>query len=62
MAECAVSAIGPGRTLENGKPVEMEVKAGDIVIYSKYAGTEVGVQDDEDVLLSGANDILAIVT
>ncbi|SUZ54763.1 uncharacterized protein METZ01_LOCUS7617 [marine metagenome] len=38
----------------------MEVKAGDIVIYSKYAGTEVEVQDGE-VLFLGANDILAII-
>ena len=62
MTECAVSATGRGRTLEDGKQVEMEVKAGDVVIYSNYAGTKTEVQDDEEVSLSGANDILAIVT
>jgi chaperonin GroES len=47
--------------LENGKRIEMEVKPGDIVIYSKYAGTEVEVQDEE-LLVLGANDILAVIT
>ena len=39
----------------------MEVKAGDAVIYSKYAGTEIEVQDEE-LLVMGANDILAVIT
>ena len=56
-----VVATGPGRVLDNGKLVEMEVKAGDTVIYSKYAGTEIEVQDQE-LLVLGANDILAIFT
>ena len=56
-----VVAAGPGRVLQNGKRVEMEVKPGDIVIYSKYAGTEVEVEDEE-LLVLGANDILAIIT
>ena len=56
-----VVAAGPGRVLENGKRVEMEVKPGDIVIYSKYAGTEVEVEDEE-LLVMGINDILAIIT
>jgi chaperonin GroES len=56
-----VVATGPGRVLDNGKLVEMEVKAGDTVIYSKYAGTEIEVQDQELVVL-GANDILAVFT
>ena len=55
-----VVAVGPGRVLRNGKLVEMEVKAGDKVIYSKYAGTEVEVQDEE-LLVLGSNDILAII-
>ena len=54
-----VVAAGPGRVLPNGKRIEMEVKAGDKVIYSKYAGTEVGVEGEE-LLVLGANDILAI--
>jgi len=56
-----VVAAGPGRMLKNGKRIEMEVKPGDIVIYSKYAGTEVEVQDEE-LLVLGANDVLAIIT
>ena len=56
-----VVSTGPGRMLENGKRVEMEVKAGDSVIYSKYAGTEIEVQDEE-LLVMGANDILAVIT
>ena len=56
-----VVSTGPGRMLENGKRVETEVKAGDTVIYSKYAGTEIEVQDEELVVL-GANDILAVIT
>ena len=56
-----VVAAGPGRVLDNGKRVEMEVKPGDIVIYSKYAGTEVEVEDEE-LLVMGINDILAIIT
>ena len=56
-----VVAVGPGRVLENGKRVEMEVKPGDIVIYSKYSGTEVEVEDEE-LLVMGINDILAIIT
>ena len=56
-----VVAAGPGRVLRNGKRIDMEVKAGDQVIYSKFAGTEVKVQDEELLVLS-ANDILAIIS
>ena len=61
MTEYGDSATDPGRTLENGKQLEMGVKACVVVIHSKYAETETEVQDEE-VLLSGANDILAIIT
>ena len=56
-----VVAVGPGRVLHNGKRIDMEVKAGDKVIYSKYAGTEVAVEEEE-LLVLGANDILAIIS
>jgi len=56
-----VVAAGPGRVLQNGQRVEMEVKPGDIVIYSKYSGTEVEVEDEE-LLVMGINDILAVIT
>ncbi len=59
--EGEVVATGPGRVLNNGKRVEMEVKPGDKVIYSKFAGTEVNVEDEE-LLVLGMNDILAILT
>ncbi|MCL6549074.1 MAG: co-chaperone GroES [Alicyclobacillus sp.] len=57
--EGEVIAVGPGR-YEDGKRIEMEVKVGDRVIYSKYAGTEVKV-DNEELLILRESDILAIV-
>jgi len=59
--EGEVVAAGPGRILNNGKRVEMEVKPGDKVIYSKFAGTEVEAEDEE-LLVLGVNDILAIIS
>lgn len=53
-----VVAVGPGRLDETGKRVPMEVKKGDKVIYSKYAGSEIK-QDDEEVLILRESDILA---
>lgn len=57
MAE--VLAIGPG-AVEDGKLVPMEVKVGDKVLMSKYAGTEVKIDGNEYIILS-QKDILAIV-
>jgi len=57
MAE--VIEVGPGGTVD-GKEVKMEVKAGDKVIYSKYAGTEVKLDGDEYIIVR-QSDILAIV-
>ena len=54
-----VIAVGPGRT-EDGKRVPMEVKAGDKVLYGKYSGTEVTI-DNEQVLILRESDILAVV-
>ena len=54
-----VIAVGPGG-LVDGKEVKMEVKEGDKVIYSKYSGTEVEV-DDEKYVIVRQSDILAIV-
>jgi len=56
-----VIAVGPGRTLESGTKVALEVKEGDTVIFSKYAGTEVKVDGEEYIILDGERDILAIV-
>lgn len=57
--EGKVLAVGSGR-IENGERVPLEVKEGDKVIYSKYAGTEVKV-DDKELLVLRESDILAIV-
>lgn len=57
-----VIAVGPGRTLETGAKVSLEVNEGDTVIFSKYAGTEVKVDGEEYIILDGERDILAIVS
>ena len=57
--EGEVVAAGPGRVLDNGTRLSMEVKVGDTVIYSKYAGTEVKVEGEEYLILS-EKDILAV--
>ena len=54
-----VIAVGPGGMVD-GKEVVMQVKVGDQVIYSKYAGNEVKL-DDEEYVIVRQNDILAIV-
>ncbi|MGE5653806.1 MAG: co-chaperone GroES [Bacillota bacterium] len=58
--EGKVVAIGTGRTLDNGTKLAMDVKVGDRVIYSKYAGTEYK-RDGEEFLILSEKDILAIV-
>ena len=56
--EGEIIAVGPGKLSDDGKRIAMEVKKGDRVIYSKYAGTEVKVDDDELIILR-ESDILA---
>ncbi|MBE0481756.1 MAG: co-chaperone GroES [Dehalococcoidia bacterium] len=56
--EGEVLAVGPGRLTEDGKRLEMEVKPGDRVIYAKYAGTEIKI-DDEELLILRDGDVLA---
>lgn len=58
--EGEVLAVGPGKVAENGSRIPMEVKVGDKVIYSKYAGTEVKV-DGVEYLVLRESDVLAIV-
>ena len=58
--EGTVVAVGPGRVDDNGNRVPMDVAVGDVVIYSKYGGTEVKYAGEEYLILS-ARDILAIV-
>lgn len=57
--EAEVVAVGPGRTLDNGKIVEMDVKPGDRIIYAKYGGTEVKLGGEEYVILR-QDDVLAV--
>ncbi|NDB19105.1 MAG: co-chaperone GroES [Actinobacteria bacterium] len=59
--EGEVLAVGPGRFDEDGdKRIPLDVKIGDVVIYSKYGGTEIKYNGQEYLLLS-ARDVLAIV-
>jgi len=56
--EGEIIAVGPGRMTEDGKRMAMEVKKGDKIIYSKYAGTEFKL-DDEELVIMRESDILA---
>ncbi len=56
--EGEVIAVGPGRLADDGRRLAMEIKVGDRVIYAKYAGTEVEV-DDEKLLILRESDIMA---
>ncbi|UCF18723.1 MAG: co-chaperone GroES [Gemmatimonadota bacterium] len=55
-----VVAVGPGRMSDDGKRIEVELKVGDRVIYGKYSGTEVTVED-EDYLILRESDVLAVL-
>ncbi len=55
-----IVAVGPGKASDTGTIVKMTVKVGDMVLYGKYAGTEITV-DGDDYLIMSENDILAIV-
>ncbi len=57
--QAEVVAVGPGGVVD-GKEITMQVKAGDKVIYSKYSGTDVEV-DDEKYVIVKQNDILAVI-
>ena len=58
--EGTVLAVGPGRYDDNGKRIPIDVAEGDVVIYSKYGGTEVKYNGEEYLILS-ARDVLAVV-
>ena len=55
-----VIAVGPGKTLEDGKKDEMEVKVGEIVLFAKYAGTDVKMNDETLKILS-VKDVLGVL-
>jgi len=58
--EGKVLAVGPGRRDDEGNRIPMDVKEGDRVLYAKYAGTEVKL-DDKKLLILRESDILALV-
>ena len=58
--EGKVLAVGPGRFDDDGDRIPMDVKVGDVVVYSKYGGTEIKYSGEEYLILS-ARDVLAIV-
>ena len=55
-----VVAVGPGRRDDDGKRIAMDVAVGDTVLYAKYGGTEVKI-DDKKLLILKESDVLAIV-
>jgi chaperonin GroES len=59
--EGTVTAVGPGRILDSGDRQAMTVQENDVVVYSKYAGTEVRI-NGEDLLILEENGILGIKT
>jgi chaperonin GroES len=58
--EGEIIEVGPGRVTDDGKKVPMEVKKGDKVLYGKYSGTEITIEDTE-FLIMRESDILAII-
>ena len=58
--EGEVIAVGPGRVDDNGNRIPVDVKLGDVVIYSRYGGTEVKYDGQEFQILS-SRDVLAVV-
>ena len=55
-----VLSVGPGRLLDNGKRVELDLKVGDTVLFAKYSGTEFKLEED-DLLVLSERDILAVI-
>ncbi|WP_069803287.1 co-chaperone GroES [Thermogemmatispora onikobensis] len=55
-----VLAVGPGKLLDNGQRVKPEVNVGDHVLFSKYSGTEIKI-DDEELLILRESDVMGVV-
>jgi chaperonin GroES len=58
--EGKVLAVGTGKVLDDGSKIPLDVKEGDKVLFSKYAGSEVSI-DGEDLLIMREDDVLAVV-
>jgi chaperonin GroES len=56
--QAEVVAVGPGRVDDNGNRVAMEISVGDIVVYAKYSGNEIKI-DQEEYLILSEKDVLA---
>jgi len=59
--EGVVMAVGPGKRLESGELAPMPVKEGDIVLFAKFAGTELKHEGERYIILNAERDILAIM-
>jgi chaperonin GroES len=59
--QAEVIAVGPGRLDDNGKRVPMEIEVGDIVVYAKYSGNEIKIEQEEYLILS-EKDVLAKIS
>jgi len=59
--EGKVIAVGSGRRLKDGKRVPLEVKVGDRILFGKYAGTEVKINDKEHMIIK-EEEVLGIIT
>jgi chaperonin GroES len=59
--EGEVISVGPGKIMEDGKRSPMDLKAGDRVLFGKYAGTEIKI-DDEEYVIMREEEILALLT
>ncbi|MDH5185580.1 MAG: co-chaperone GroES [candidate division WOR-3 bacterium] len=55
-----IIAVGPGRIDESGKRVPMDVKKGDIILFGKYSGNEIKI-DDKELLIMREEDVLAVI-
>lgn len=55
-----ILAVGPGKTLEKGDREEMEVKIGDVVLFTKYGGTDIKIDGTEYKIMS-VRDVLAVI-
>lgn len=60
-SEGTVVAVGPGRRGKDGQPLPLEVQTDQVVLYSKYAGTEISIEGVEHLLLKDS-DILAVLS
>ena len=59
--EGTIVAVGAGRIADDGKKIEMELKTGDKILYGKYSGTEVKI-NDEEFLIMRESDVYAIIS